>query len=167
MTWNIEIDTDRVALNVMIRNEDEYQEASKRLDDETLRLEQHRARLKEAGLNDDEIKCVIDSLASSHLQLREEVEAYERLKRGEFEVLDNLRGLGHLLITSRIAQGLTQRELARRLGVHETQVSRDERNEYFGITLERAAKILDALSVRLRTQVAIEPLQPFPVAQAS
>ena len=167
MTWNIEIDTDRVALNVMIRNEDEYQEASKRLDDETLRLEQHRARLKETGLNEDEIKRVIDPLASFHLQLREEVEAYERLKRGEFEELDNLRGLGHLLITSRIAQGLTQRELARRLGVHETQVSRDERNEYFGITLERAAKILDALSVRLRSQVAIELLRPFPVAQAS
>jgi ribosome-binding protein aMBF1 (putative translation factor) len=151
----------------MIRNEAEYQEASKRLDDETQRLEQHRARLKETGLNEDEIKRVIDPLASFHLQLREEVEAYERLKRGEFEELDNLRGLGHLLITSRIAQGLTQRELARRLGVHETQVSRDERNEYFGITLERAAKILDALSVRLRSQVAIELLRPFPVAQAS
>ena len=151
----------------MIRNAAEYQEASKRLDDETQRLEQHRARLKETGLNEDEIKRVIDPLASFHLQLREEVEAYERLKRGEFEELDNLRGLGHLLITSRIAQGLTQRELARRLGVHETQVSRDERNEYFGITLERAAKILDALSVRLRSQVAIELLRPFPVAQAS
>jgi ribosome-binding protein aMBF1 (putative translation factor) len=151
----------------MIRNEAEYQEASKRLDDETQRLEEHRARLKETGLNDDEIKRVIDPLSSFHLQLREEVEAYERLKRGEFEELDNLRGLGHLLITSRIAQGLTQRELARRLDVHETQVSRDERNEYFGITLERAAKILDALSVRLRTQVAMEPLQPFPVARVS
>jgi ribosome-binding protein aMBF1 (putative translation factor) len=151
----------------MIRNEAEYQEASKRLDEESKRLEQHRVRLKETGLKDDEIKRVIDPLTSFHLQLREEVEAYERLKRGEFEELDNLRGLGHLLITSRIAQGLTQRELARRLGVHETQVSRDERNEYFGITLERAAKILDALSVRLRSQVAIEPLQPFPVAHAS
>jgi ribosome-binding protein aMBF1 (putative translation factor) len=151
----------------MIRNEAEYQEASKRLDEETQRLEQHRARLKETGLNDDEIKRVIDPLASFHLQLREEVDAYERLKRGEFEELENLRGLGHLLITSRIAQGLTQRELARRLGVHETQVSRDERNEYFGITLERAAKILDALSVRLRSHVAIEPLQPPPVAEAS
>ncbi len=31
----------------------------------------------------------------------------------------------------------------------------------------RAAKILDALHVRLRTQVAIEPLPPFPVAHAS
>ncbi len=54
-----------------------------------------------------------------------------------------------------------------RLGVRETQVSREERNDYFGITLERAAKILDALNVRLRTQVAIEPLPPSPVARAS
>jgi helix-turn-helix protein len=61
-----------------------------------------------------------------------------------------------------IAQGISQRELARRLGVHETQVSREERNEYFGITLERAVKILDALNVRLRTQVAIEPFAALP-----
>src|ERR1700730_469299 len=151
----------------MIRNETEYQEASARLAEERSRLAEHRARLKEAGLGDEEIKRVIDPIESFYLQLQEEVEAYERLKRGEFEDLDNLRGLGHLLITSRIAQGISQRELARRLGVHETQVSRDERNEYFGITLERAVKILDALHVRLRTQVAIEPLPPFPIAQAS
>src|ERR1700736_7016285 len=138
----------------MIRNEAEYQEASKRLVEELRRLDEHRSRLKAAGLDEIEIQRVIDPLESFHLQLKEEVEAYERLKRGEFEELENLRGLGHLLITSRIAQGISQRELARRLGVHETQVSRDERNEYFGITLERAAKILDALNVRLRTQVA-------------
>jgi ribosome-binding protein aMBF1 (putative translation factor) len=151
----------------MIRNEAEYQEASKRLAEELRRLDEHRSRLKAAGLDEIEIQRVIDPLESFHLQLKEEVEAYERLKRGEFEELENLRGVGHLLITSRIAQGITQRDLARRLGVHETQVSRDERNEYFGITLERAAKILDVLNVRLRTQVAIDPLPPFPVAQAS
>ena len=85
----------------------------------------------------------------------------------KFAQMDDLRGVGHLLITSRIAQGISQRELARRLGVHESQVSRDERNEYFGITLERAAKILDVLNVRLHTKIAIEPLSPAPVAQAS
>jgi DNA-binding XRE family transcriptional regulator len=149
----------------MIRNEAEYQEASKRLFEELGRLDEHRARLKEAGLGAIEIQRVIDPLESFHLQLKEEVEAYERLNRGEFEELENFRGLGHLLITSRRAQRITQRDLARRLGVHETQVSRDERNEYFGITLERAAKILDVLNVRLRTQV--DPLPPLPVAQAS
>ena len=141
----------------MIRNETEYQEASARVADERNRLTEHRARLKETGLSDDEIKRVIDPMESFHLQLKEEVESYERLKRGEFEELENLRGLGHLLISIRIAQGMSQRELARRLDVHESQVSRDERNEYFGITLERAIKVLDALNVRLHTKVEIEP----------
>ena len=141
----------------MIRNEAEYQEASARLTGERNRLAEHRARLKETGLSDEEIKRVIDPMESFHLQLKEEVESYERLKRGEFEELENLHGLGHLLISLRIAQGMSQRELARRLDVHESQVSRDERNEYFGITLERAIKILDALSARLHTKVELEP----------
>ena len=141
----------------MIRNETEYQEASARLADERNRLADHRVRLKEAGLSAAEIKRVIDPMKSFHLQLKEEVESYERLKRGEFDELENLRGLGHLLISIRISQGISQRELAKRLNVHESQVSRDERNEYFGITLERAIKILEALNVRLHTRVEIEP----------
>jgi mRNA-degrading endonuclease RelE of RelBE toxin-antitoxin system len=75
----------------MIRNEAEYQEASKRMAEELKRLDEHRARLRDAGLGDTEIKRVIDPIESFHLQLKEEVEAYERLKRGEFEDLDNLR----------------------------------------------------------------------------
>ena len=69
-----------------------------------------------------------------------------------------------MLISLRIAQGISQRELAKRLDVHESQVSRDERNEYFGITLERAIRILDALNVRLRTTVEIEPPKAVAVA---
>jgi ribosome-binding protein aMBF1 (putative translation factor) len=148
----------------MIRNETEYQEASARVADERNRLADHRTRLKEAGLSDEEIKRVIDPMESFHLQLKEEVESYERLKRGEFEELENLRGFGHLLISLRIAQGISQRELAKRLSVHESQVSRDERNEYFGITLERAVKILDSLNVRLHTKVEIEPPREMAIA---
>lgn len=143
----------------MIRNEAEYQHASARLLEERNRLSEHRARLKETGLDDDEVKRVIDPIESFHLQLQEEVESYERLRRGEFDELVNLRGLGHLLISLRIAKGVSQRDLAKRLEVHESQISRDERNEYFGITLERAIKILDALNVRLHTKVEIEPEQ--------
>lgn len=140
----------------MIRNESEYKEAVGRLAEEQKRLTEHRSRLREAGLSDEEIKRVIDPMESFHLQLKEEVESYERLKRQEFDELDNLHGLGQLLIAVRIAQGISQRELAGRLGVHESQVSRDERNEYFGITLERAVKVLDALNVHLRTKVEID-----------
>ncbi len=148
----------------MIRTETEYQEACARLGDERKRLAEHRARLKPAGLGRYEIKRVIDPMESFHLQLKEEVESYERLKRGEFEELENFRGFGQLLISLRIAQGVSQREPARRLNVHESQVSRDERNEYFGITVERAVKMLDGLDVRLRTTVEIAPPRTMAIA---
>jgi DNA-binding XRE family transcriptional regulator len=73
------------------------------------------------------------------LQLKEEVQSYERLKRGEFDEVRNFDGMGRLFVALRISQGMTQRELAERLGVHECQVSRDEQNEYHDITLERAS----------------------------
>ncbi len=137
----------------MIRSESEYAEAVGRLAEERQRLLDHRVRLKQAGLTEEEIKRVIDPIESFFLQFKEEVESYQRLKRGEFEELDNLRGLGHLLIALRIARGFSQRDLAKKLDVHESQVSRDERNEYFGITLERANRILDALGVHLKSTV--------------
>lgn len=135
----------------MIRNESEYQEAVRRLQEERLRLNDHKAHLEGLGLNEEEVKRAIDPLRSFHEQLIEEVESYERLKRGDIAEMMNLHGLGHALVALRIALGLTQRELAARLGVHESQVSRDERNEYHTITVERASRILDALGVQMRS----------------
>jgi len=133
----------------MIRNENEYQEAARRLQKERTRLDDHKAHLVGLGLAHDEVKRAIDPLRSFHDQLAEEVESYERLKRGDIAELMNLHGLGHALVALRIALGLTQRELASRMGVHESQVSRDERNEYHNITVDRASRILDVLGVRL------------------
>ena len=110
------------------------------------------------GLSGDDLKRALDPLRSFHEQLAEEVESYERLKRGDLGELTNLHGLGQSLVGLRIAQGLTQRELAARLGVHESQVSRDERNEYHGITVERASRILDTLGVQLRSSFDQPPL---------
>jgi len=141
----------------MIRNEAEYGQAVARLNEEHARLDDHRKRLAETGLSADEIKRVIDPIVSFHLQLREEVESYERLKRGEFPELENFNGIGNLLISLRIAGGISQRELAKRLGVHESQVSRDERNEYFGITVDRATKLLNALHTKVSTTVEAPP----------
>jgi DNA-directed RNA polymerase specialized sigma subunit len=137
----------------MIRNESEYKEAVARLEEERNRLDEQRKHLKASGLSPAQIKRAVDPMVSFHLQLAEEVESYERLKRGEFDEIQNLHGIGRLLIGLRIAQGLSQRELAERLGVSESQVSRDERTEYHGVTLERAARILDALNADVRTTV--------------
>ena len=135
----------------MIRNEAEYQEAANRLLQEAARLEEHKVHLQGLGLSDDETKRALDPLRTFHLQLEEEVQSYERLKRGDVGELLNLHGLGRTLVALRIAKGLSQRELAGLLGVHESQVSRDERNEYHGITVERASKILDAFHARMHS----------------
>jgi DNA-binding XRE family transcriptional regulator len=137
----------------MIRSETEYQEALRRLTDEEARLKAQRSELKKLNLSQAEIKRAMDPLQSFREQLKEEVESYERLRRGEFEEVTNFEGMGRLLIALRISQGLSQRELAERLGVHESTVSRDERNEYHGITLERTTKVLTALGVTVSTLV--------------
>jgi hypothetical protein len=49
----------------MIPNKNEYTEAVERLVEEEKRLTEHRARLREAGLSDEEIKRVMDPLCFS------------------------------------------------------------------------------------------------------
>ena len=137
----------------MIRSEAEYKEAVRRIAQEEQRLAEQQAKLEEMKLGPDEVRRAMDPIRSFHMQLVEEVQSYEKLRRGEFDEVRNLQGVGTLLIAARIFQGLSQRELAQCLGVHESQVSRDERNEYHNITLQRAAHILDILGIELRSNV--------------
>jgi len=137
----------------MIRNETEYENTVKQLREQAERLRQQQGELAAMDLSKEEIRRAMDPVRSFHEQLREEVESYERLKRGEFDELKNFHGLGQLLVALRLAQGLSQRQLAERLSVHESQVSRDERNEYHGITVERAQRVLEALGAEVRVSV--------------
>jgi len=143
----------------MIRTESEYQQAAARVDAERARLAAHLKSWKKQGFTAQQVAKLREPLEAFHMQLAEEVASYERLKRGQFDEFENLHGLGQTLIGLRIARGMTQRELARRLEVDETAVSRDERNEYHGITVDRARKVLEALGVRLVTRVEVEPLR--------
>ena len=137
----------------MIRNETEYRYTVSQLKDQAERIRRQKAELAGMDLSKEEIKRAMDPVRSFHEQLQEELRSYERLKRGEFDEIRNFQGLGHLLVALRISQGISQRALAERLGVHESQVSRDERNEYHGVTVERAQRILEALGVEVRTTV--------------
>ena len=149
----------------MIRNDSEHRKAVERIKAERERIDEMGAQLIKDGLSNDEVKRAIDPVQSFHLQLVEEVEAYERLKRGEFGELENFSGLGQLLTAFRIYRGLSQRALAEKLGIHESQVSRDERNEYHGITVGRAEKILQVLGVKVSSRVEfIEPQENEQIA---
>ena len=147
----------------MLRTDKDYQEAVARLEAEKERLLQYEQELREMDLTDEQVQRAMAPQWSFHAQLVEEVESYERLKRGEFSALKNFEGLGQLLIALRIYKGFTQSQLAQTLGIDASQISRDERHEYHGITVERASRILEALGVELQSSVvssqAAEPRQ--------
>jgi transcriptional regulator with XRE-family HTH domain len=89
--------------------------------------------------------------------LQAELTAYERARKGELPTLVNLSGFGAFLVDLRLSAGVSQSELARRLGVDRTQIVRDERQQYRGVTIERAAKILVALGARFESKL-VDPL---------
>ncbi len=141
----------------MSRTELEYQNSRKRIEElETILREQER-KLATEGLRAAQIKRALDPSRVFLDQMKDEAQSYERLKKGQFDELRNLHGIGQMLIGVRIALALSQRELAEKLGVHESQISRDERNEYYGVTIERAARIFDALGVEVVTRVGKVP----------
>jgi hypothetical protein len=88
----------------MIRNDAEYREAAERLKAEAGRLAAQRRRLREAGLSAAEQKRVMDPMVSFHLQLKEEMAAYERLQRREFDEIEDLRGAGEVAAAREIVQ---------------------------------------------------------------
>lgn len=137
----------------MILNDTEYRETMLQLKADRKHIAQRRALLRRAGNTPAEIKRLLDPQISFSLNLKEELQEYARMRKGDFGELKNLRGLGNALIALRISRGITQRELAKRLKVDESQVSRDERNEYHGITVERASRVLDALGVSVKSKL--------------
>jgi ribosome-binding protein aMBF1 (putative translation factor) len=129
----------------MIKTEKEYQECLRRLERDTEHIEAMRRSFSAGKLSPNEIERALEPANSFHEQLREEVEWYERVKRRDIRPISNLTAVGPLLIALRLAADISQKELADRLNVDVSQVSRDEKNEYHGITLERAQRVLDAL----------------------
>ena len=133
----------------MIRNETEYHEAASFLLEQRERLSAYRIGLRENGVAEDVVERSVEATERFHRHLSAEVGSYEGARESQLAARGPEAGLGQLLVSLRVSAGLTQGELAKRLGVEESRVSRDERNEYFGITLDRAAPILEALNVRL------------------
>lgn len=139
----------------MIRTESEYRDALERLGQDREIIQEQRKRLEELGLNSEEVNRAMAPFLSFHEQLREEVEGYEAMRRGDRAEIENLEEIGRILIGLRIARGFSQKDLATALGVSESQVSRDERNDYHGITIERAQRVIRALKGRVRLSAEV------------
>jgi ribosome-binding protein aMBF1 (putative translation factor) len=98
-----------------------------------------------------------NALRSQLEDLQAEVSEYEALKAGKVTTFraDTFGDLPAALIRARIAAGMTQKELAARLGVKEQQVQRYEATDYASASFDRIALIVRVLGVTVREEISL------------
>lgn len=83
-------------------------------------------------------------------QLENELREYDQLKSGELSLpkIDRLDQIAPFIAKLRIAKGVSQTDLAQRLGVSKQVISRYEESDYQTIGIARLQEILDAIGIR-------------------
>ena len=82
-------------------------------------------------------------------QLEEELREYDQLKSGDLKLprIDRLDEIAPFIVKLRIAKGVSQTELAHRLGVSKQVISRYEESDYQTVAISRLQEILDAIGI--------------------
>lgn len=90
-----------------------------------------------------------DAIKSQIATLEAELSHYELLKSGEitFAKVHSLENLPSVLVQARIAAGMTQTDLAERLGMKAQQIQRYEASDYSGASLDRLIGLCEVLNV--------------------
>lgn len=100
------------------------------------------------------VQAELDGINSIIDELKHKIHEYESLKAGLITTLEakSLQELPSILIRARIAKGLSQGQLAKRLGLKEQQIQRYESEEYASASLRRLTEVADALDLSMQLQ---------------
>ena len=135
----------------MIKNERQYRITRNQADRFSQTLDSLRGHSGEAkeGTHPLIAKAQEDAIRSQLEDLEEQLREYESLKAGNFELgdLHMVAELPTALIKARIAQGLSQKDLAERLNLKEQQIQRYEATDYASASLNRIKEVVSALSI--------------------
>lgn len=103
--------------------------------------------LAQRNLDDQTVSLATAAQRVMADEIEWDIALYKRLKAGELKAVPDFEPeeRGKALICLRLVKGWSQRQLADTLGVSEAVLSRDEHNEYRGISLEKYGKVLRAL----------------------
>ena len=130
----------------MIQNDHQYRVTQTKLRDleqSLSNLDSNRGNLTERLLKAEKkgIQVLIDRLSA-------EIAEYDNLKQHKTAIeIASIDELALGLIKARIALGMTQKELAAKIGVQEQQIQRYEDNQYASASLTRLTEISHALEI--------------------
>ena len=106
-------------------------------------------------------KAERDAIAGQLEDLDAEIKEYEQLKSNDVSIISvaSFDELADGLIKARIAGGISQKDLAERLGLKEQQIQRYEADRYESASYRRLQEIATALGIRIRNDMLM-PLKP-------
>lgn len=144
----------------MITNERQYRISKS----QALKFREALARFNEIELVKQGIDpLIVDaqrrSLEEQLSELESDIRSYEELRSGRVGRLFPARvsDIGEKLIEARISVGLSQRELAERLGMKEQQVQRYEQERYLSANLSRVNEVAEALQLDFKAYLDVKP----------
>ena len=141
----------------VIKTVREYEETRRRLEEVRDFAGKQRTALAVAGMSPQHLELAMAPVLAIQDQMEDQLDWYDRARCGQIWPVPDLKAIGLSLVALRLAKGLSQRQLAERLGVNEAQVSKDEKHEYHGISVERAQRVIDALGGSVTVAVSPEP----------
>ena len=121
------------------------------------RSKKREEELKEKYKNDKKaLKQMLEMESISLIpQIKDEVKEYENIKAGKFPAyMKKLENIGYLLIALRIHKGWSQSELAKKLNIKPSQVCRNERNEYYGVSMPTVRKMLKVFDCNINMEIS-------------
>jgi HTH-type transcriptional regulator / antitoxin HipB len=132
----------------MIQNEHQYKVTQGVIKD----FQQAIKRLLEQAdtLQPLQVSTVQKSFQIQIDELQAQLQEYDDLKAGKIEIkMGSIEDLPKVLIQKRISLGMTQKELAAKLGIKEQMVQRYESNGYESISYNRLTDVWNALETSI------------------
>lgn len=148
----------------MIKNERQYKITKAEAEKFEAEVRRRQTTVGISDLHPVLAKAELDGLISQLGDLREELTQYEALRSGKEDVAQvrSIQDIPKILIQARIRSGMTQEELAGKIGMKSQQLQRYEATDYSAANLSRIAEIADVLQVSLGGEVPDHTKFPLP-----
>ena len=131
----------------MIQNEHQYKVTKDEIDKLQLTIDK---LLKQQNIPSSQLAGMRNGFQTQIDRMQIELQAYDDLKAGKVEIIMGaIEDLPKVLIQKRISLGMTQKELAAKLGIKEQMVQRYEASGYESIGFARLAEVWNALSASI------------------
>lgn len=133
----------------MIKNERQYRITKAEADKFEATIAKVQSAPEDKRVHPKLRKAQIDALKSQLADLRTDIEEYQALRSGKQKVLEltSFDDLPRALIQARIASGMGQEELAKRLGLKPQQLQRYEATDYAAASFTRVSEVAKAVGL--------------------